>query len=309
MIKPIVFMADVAEAQQQLWLQALRSALPAETILPVTQLSQTQREQCEIAIVADGAQLHLCPNLKWVHSVWAGVEKLLAQSDLPIVRLVDPKLAQTMAESVLAWVLYLQRHMPAYAQQQSAHLWSPLAYRSAQQTQVGLLGLGELARAAAQRLVGNGYPVSAWSRNQKHFPGVSTFCGEDGLINMLKGCDIVVCLLPLTEATRGLFNQQLISCLPKGAGLINFARGAILNTDEVLLALHQGQLSHAVLDVFEQEPLPVESALWNHPKVTVLPHIAAPTDVNSAAKIVAENVNCYRRTGQIPNTVDLKQGY
>lgn len=302
------------EAEQALWLAALAKAMPEEHIIPFAQLSKAQQADCELAIVAnpDPEALTQLPNLKWVHSTWAGVERMLLELPTPhfdIVRLCDPQLADTMSEAVLAWSLYLHREMPTYAQQQAAQIWQPKTMVRAQDRSVAVLGLGQLGRASAERLAANGFNVLGWSRQLKQIAGVATFAGEEGLDQVLSASDIVVCLLPLTPATKGLLGAEKLSLLGKHAGLINFARGAIIDDQALLTALANDQLAHAVLDVFDQEPLPAQHAFWHSPKVTVLPHISAQTYPESASKIVADNIRRYRRTGEIPPSVDLPSGY
>lgn len=302
-----------AEAETA-WLQKLRAAMPQERIVSFRDLQAEDLAKIEIAIVAnpDPAEIARLPNLKWIHSLWAGVERLVSElgnSALPIVRLVDPQLSRTMAEAVLAWTYYLFRDMPEYAQLQKERTWQQLPYRRPDAVTVGLLGLGALGAAAAFRLQDAGFNVAGWSRSPKVLNGVETFSGDDGLEAMLRKTDILVCLLPLTQDTQGMLNGKYFSLLPQGASLINFARGKIVVTPELIAALDSGHLRHAVLDVFETEPLPVEDALWHHPKITVLPHISAPTDADTAAAIVAGNIAEYRRSGQLPATVDIARGY
>ncbi len=315
MSETIAFVGNLDAEEEAEFLAALAASLPEETIRPFRLLSAAEREAARIAIVAnpDPAEVALLPNLAWIHSLWAGVERLvrdLGANGVPIVRLVDPELARTMAEAVLAWTYYLQRDMPAYRRQQEAGTWRPLAYRPPGATMVGILGLGTLGGAAAERLVGAGFKVAAWSRSPKVVPpGVTGFSGPEGLAGLLAVSDIAVCLLPLTEATRGLIDAGRLSAMKPGAALINFGRGPIVATDALLEALDAGHLSHAVLDVFEVEPLPAESPLWRHPRVTVLPHISGPTTPASAAAIVAGNMRAYRATGRIPQAVDVARGY
>lgn len=118
-----------------------------------------------------------------------------------------------------------------------------------------------------------------------------------------------MCLLPLTEHTRGVVSQQTLAALPDQASLINFARGPIVEETALRTALDSGRLSHAVLDVFDQEPLPADAWQWGHPNVTVLPHISAPTHRQTASAIVAEHVRRYRLTGDIPPAVNRVIGY
>ncbi|MEI6738249.1 MAG: NAD(P)-dependent oxidoreductase, partial [Pseudomonadota bacterium] len=277
------------------WLASLSAAMPNERIVGDDQLTDAQAAAVQIAIVADPAPLPLSRyrNLLWMHSVWAGVERLLpviAERNIPLVRLIDPALTHTMSEAVLAWTLYLHRDMPAYAAQQRQRLWKQQTYTPTGELTVGLLGLGELGGAAAARLLGAGYRVCGWSQSAKQIDGVTSHVGIDGLQSVLEQSSILVVLLPLTPLTRNLLNIERIAMMPKCASLINFARGAVVDNTTLLAALDAGALSHAVLDVFEHEPLSSESALWLHPRVTVLPHISAPTNRTSAAKIVAENV-------------------
>jgi glyoxylate/hydroxypyruvate reductase A len=311
---PIPFIATADYAKTGQWIRALQQAMPQEQIVAFDSLSEQQRQSCQLAIVAnpDPADIQRLPQLVWLHSVWAGVERLLADlgtNDLKIVRLVDPQLADTMAEAVLAWVLYLHRDMPAYARQQQQNLWQPRDYIKPQDKTVSLLGLGALGEAAALRLLAAGFKVNGWSRSKKNLDHMTCFGGIAELPQMLAKTDILVCLLPLTADTRGLLDASTLAYLPKGAALINFARGAIIEDAALLAALDSQQLNHAVLDVFSQEPLPAEQAYWQHPQVTVLPHISAPTDLATAAAIVAGNIARYRETGQLPTSVDSLRGY
>ncbi|SFV07386.1 glyoxylate/hydroxypyruvate reductase A [Methylobacterium sp. 174MFSha1.1] len=315
MSEPIAFLGNLDAEEEAGFLAALAAAMPEETIRPFRHLSAEERAGIRIAIVAnpDPAEVALLPNLAWIQSLWAGVERLvrdLGQSSAPIVRLIDPELARTMAEAVLAWTYYLQRDMPAYRRQQEAGTWRQHAYRPPAAVTVGLLGLGALGSAAAGRLTGAGFRVAAWSRSPKSVPpGVTGYSGPEGLGDLLAASDIAVCLLPLTDETRGLLDGERLAAMKPGAALINFGRGPIVATDALLAALDAGQLSHAVLDVFEVEPLPPGSPLWRHPGVTVLPHISGPTTPASAASVVAGNVRAYRDTGRIPAAVDVGRGY
>ena len=315
---PIPYLFQGPPAKAQAWLTQLARAMPAETIVTLDQLSDGQRAQVELAIVAnpDPLELKTLPKLKWVHSLWAGVERLVADlhdSPLTIVRLVDPQLAATMAEAVLAWTLYLHRDMPTYARQQAARLWQAHTYVRPEHKTVGVLGFGLLGQAAAQKLLGVGFQVCAWRRSgavlDASLNPVTVFSGTDGLCEVLRRSNILICLLPLTPETQGLLDAKHLASLPEGAALINFARGPIVANAALLAALDSGAMSHAVLDVFEQEPLPVDSPLWAHPKVTVLPHISGPTDLETGAQIVAQNIALYRASGLIPAGVDRIKGY
>ena len=312
--EPIPFISGVPEDEAAQWREILAASLPEERICAPHALTAGERECVRLAIVADPdpAQLQEFPALEWIQSVWAGVERLVADlpaQDITVVRLIDPELARTMAEAVLAWTLYLHRDMPAYARQQRERLWRPLDYVPPGERQVGVLGLGELGRAAAENLRRAGFSVAGWSRSPRTLDGVRCLHGDDGLQDMLASSDVVVCLLPLTDSTRGLLDAHRLGWMRPEASLINFSRGPIVDDAALLAALDEGRLKHAVLDVFDAEPLAADSPFWAHPAVTVLPHISAPTQYASAARIVARNITEWRRSGQVPAGVDFKRGY
>ena len=311
---PIAFIAPADYEQTTAWVDALSLAMPELSIVALRDMDTESRQRCTVAIVAnpDPADLQELPRLRWVHSVWAGVEKLVAdlgETSLPIVRLVDPHLAHTMAEAVLAFTLYLHRDIPVYARQQAQRRWQALEYVRAENRTVSVLGLGALGNAAAKRLADDGFRVCGWSQSLKPIPGIGTFTGQSGFNAMLEKTDILVCLLPLTPQTRGLLGAEAFSLLREGASLINFSRGAIVNDADLKAALDSGRLRHAVLDVFEVEPLPNTQWHWGHPSVTVLPHCSAPTDRETASAIVAKNILRYVEDGSIPESVNRSRGY
>ncbi|MGI4982116.1 MAG: 2-hydroxyacid dehydrogenase [Janthinobacterium lividum] len=314
MSTPIPFVCAAHYTSGPAWIAALQQAMPDERIVALDALTAAEKADCTVAIVAnaDPAALRQLPCLTWVHSVWAGVERLMADlRDMPltIVRLVDPQLADTMAEAVLAWTLYLHRDMPGYAAQQARGEWLTREYVGPAQRTVGLLGLGALGEAAARRLQASHFNVCGWSRSRKSLAGVECFAGEAELDTMLARTDILVCLLPLTAHTTGLLDARRLGRLPQHAQLINFGRGPIVDDADLRDALDRGWLKHAVLDVFAVEPLPPQEWQWRHPRVTVLPHCSAPTNQHTASAIVAGNIRAYRATGVIPQGVDAVRGY
>lgn len=296
------------------WLGALRAAMPGREILPIAELDAKARAAAKYAIVTnpDPLEVATLPNLQWVHSVWAGVDGLLRGIPNPafkLVRLIDPQLSQTMAESVLSWVLFLHREIPIFQAQQRQTLWQPRPAVNFSARRVGVLGLGALGALAARRLAELGFDVLGYSRSPRTIPGVRSLHGESGLPQLLSESEIIVCLLPSTPATKGLIDARMLAHMRTGASLINFARAAIFDDAALRNALDSGRLVHAVLDVFEPEPLPQESWHWRHPKLTVLPHCAAPTDKTTAAAIVARHIAQYDASGQIPVSVDIALGY
>ncbi len=253
------------------------------------------------------------PNLKLILSLGAGVDHILADPSLPpgvpVVRLVDPYMTAAMSEYVQLQVLRLHRQDPAYLEQQRARRWRTLPQPNAAERRVGVLGLGVLGSDAALKLKVLGFDVAGWSRSERKLPGIATFCGADGLEALLRRSEILVCLLPLTPATAGILDARLFGLLPRGAALVNCARGGHLVEADLLAALDGGRLSAAVLDVFRDEPLPPEHTFWAHPRILVTPHVAAATHPPSAAAAVADNLRRLREGRPLLNRVDVSVRY
>ena len=311
-IVPFISMLPKADIDQ--WLKILKKKLPMERIVKFSNLKKSDYKKIDVAIVANPnpTEVKKLVNLKWIQSVWVGVEKLVESFKIErvkIVRLVDPEMNRTMSEAVLSWVLYLHRDMHFYQVQQNKRVWKEADYIKPSKKIVSIIGLGELGSASAAKLIENGFNVCGWSRGKKNIKKVKSFTGELGLKNMIKQTDILVCLIPLTRNTKYLLNYKMLSYLKKGASIINFARGAIINAKDLVKHLNSGRIKHAVLDVFEQEPLPKTSILWKHKNVTVLPHISAHTDMDTASSIVCKNIKMYRLKNRIPKSVDMARGY
>lgn len=308
----IPLLARISDEEEALWCHALEEHLHGIQIVPFAKLDNSGNHKLAIVANPDPQEVMALKGLEWVQSLWAGVEGLLAEptlENIKIARMIDPQLADTMAEAVLAWTLYLHRDMPAYAALQKQRRWHQLPYRQPNERRVTILGLGKLGQKAAETLAANKFTVQGWSRSTKKIAGVETFAGTAGWKKALAQTDILVNLLPLTEATKGLLNKQAFNAMQRGSSLINFGRGPVVNSADLLDALDGGVLRYAVLDVFEKEPLPVNSQLWAHPKITVLPHISAPTTIETAARVAAANIKTYLETGVLPETVDRTAGY
>jgi len=311
-IVPFISMLPKADIDE--WLKVLKKKLPKERIVKFSSLKKSDYKKIDVAIVANPnpTEVKKLINLKWVQSVWAGVEKLVESfkgEKVKIIRLVDPEMSRTMAEAVLSWVLYLHRDMHFYRIQQNKRIWKENDYIKPSKKIVSFIGLGELGSASAVKLIKNGFNVCGWSRGKKNISKVKSFTGKLGLKKMLKQTDILVCLIPLTKQTKYLLNYKTLSYLKRGASIINFARGAVINVKDLVRHLNSGKIKHAVLDVFEQEPLPKASILWKHKNVTVLPHISAHTNMDTASDIFYKNIKMYRLKNRIPKSVDKVRGY
>ena len=298
----ILFSADLDAAERAQWLGLLRDALPDETL--VDDRSGIDATAIDIAIVAKppiGA-LQGLPALRLIQSLWAGVDSLLRDPsvppDVPLARMVDPAMNQAMAETALWAVLSLHRGFFDLAEAQRAAQWQDVVQRRADELNVAVLGMGQMGRTVAERLVANGYRVTGWST-----------AGSRSLASVLADAEIVINLLPLTPATTGVLNRETFAQMRNGASLVNLARGAHVIDADLLDALASGRLSRAVLDVFHTEPLPADHLFWSHPRITVLPHVAAQTDPRSAAQVVAANIHALRAGRSPQHLVDRSRGY
>ncbi|MFM8681812.1 MAG: 2-hydroxyacid dehydrogenase [Alphaproteobacteria bacterium] len=256
--------------------------------------------------------LEALPRLEVVFSVGAGVDQLdldRLPRDIPLVRMIEPALEREMASYVAMAVLALHRNLPGYLGQQREKRWAVLPIREAAQTRVGILGLGVLGTAAAAALAPFGFDLMGWSRSPRSVPGIACFHGEAGLAQVLAACDIVVCLLPLTPETRGILDARRLAMLPRGAALVNAARGGHVVEADLVAALDAGHLRAAVLDVCATEPLPASSPLWSHPAILLTPHVAATTRAPSAAAALVENIRRHQRGEPMPGTVDRQRRY
>lgn len=257
------------------------------------------------------------PNLKAIFSIGAGVDHILADPelpDVPIVRVVAENLTQYMVEYVCWRVLDHQRHGILYREQQRGKIWHEPPQPPANEVAVGIMGFGELGRAAAKALLALGFTVNGWSRRPKQMDGVAAFDGEEGLSQFLKATDILVVLLPLTPATEGIIDYSIFERLRRdgplgGPCLINAGRGKLQREADILQALEEGLLKEASLDVFEHEPLAPQSPLWTHPRVFVTPHAAASSDPAHLAPPMLAQMTAHERGEPLENLVDREAGY
>ena len=256
------------------------------------------------------ADFSLFTRLKSVLSLWAGVERIVGNESLtvPLCRMVDPGLSEGMVEWVTGHVLRYHLGMDQHIHGQDG-VWREGAAPLARHRSVGILGVGALGTACAKALNTLNFDVHGWSRTKKEIAGVTCHSGPEGLKDCLKASQILVVLLPLTPATENLLNASTLACLPRGAFLINAGRGPLIDDDALISALDGGDVAHATLDVFRTEPLPKDHPYWAHPGVTVTPHIAAETRVETAAEVIAENILRAENGQPLLNVVDRSTGY
>jgi glyoxylate/hydroxypyruvate reductase A len=289
----------------------LQAHYPEITVL---RPDDAQAAQAEVAACwyPDPDLLKAYPNIKVLQSIAAGIDhlgKATLGSGLPVCRIVDDEQKRAMFEYILWGVLNVHRKFDIAQANQSNKHWARYSQRSAAAIQIGLLGLGELGGYVAQRLSEFGYSVAGWSRSQKTFDGVTCYSAAEGLDELLKQSEIIVNLLPLSTATSGILNRNLLNKMPRGGYVINCGRGGHLIRDDLIDVIHSGQLQGALLDVFDEEPLPDTDPLWEVPGVIITPHVASDASVSTIARHVAANALRHYRGEPLENQVDLTQGY
>ncbi|ERT90412.1 hypothetical protein P041_03107 [Brucella sp. 04-5288] len=258
------------------------------------------------------------PNLKVIFSLGAGVDHVFRDPqvpDVPLVRIISDDLTMRMTEYVVWQVLDHHRLGSRYRKQQQNHVWhEDRRQPAAHEVTVGIMGLGVLGRDAAEKLKILGFNITGWSRRPQKIDGVKTYHGGDGFTEFLKTADIFVCLLPLTPDTKGILSMSMFAQLksdgPLGEPvLINAGRGNLQNEPDILAALDRGLLSAVTLDVFNQEPLPANSPLWDHPKVTITPHVAAISSATVLVPQIIRQIEAFERDGTLEHVVDRSTQY
>ncbi|MCD0497798.1 glyoxylate/hydroxypyruvate reductase A [Achromobacter sp. MY14] len=295
------------------WKQALQARMPRLRILHESEVDDPTAIHYALAWKPPAGFFDPMSNLRLIINLGAGVDSLVGRNDLPagvpITRITDPQMARMMAGYVLFATLRHARDIPWFEQAQRRGEWAYRHPRSPEDTRVAVLGLGELGAYAAHELQRQGFTVLGWSRSPRQIAGVQCHAGMDALDTVISQADILVIMLPLTPQTRGLLNRTRLEKLPRGAALINVARGALVDQAAMTTLLQSGHIGAATLDVFEREPLPGDDPLWAMDNVLITPHLASVAIPASAAAQIAENiarVSC----GDAPaNQIDPSRGY
>lgn len=252
------------------------------------------------------------PNLEILFSIGAGIDQFdmrALPAHIRVVRMIEPGIAAGMVEYATMAVLALHRNLIDYREAQREGRWSPIGLVPAEERRVGVMGLGNLGQAVLRGLGPFGFPLSGWSRSPRDIEGVMCHAGEAALPTFLSQCDIVICLLPLTEETRGILCRDTLSRLPRGAAVINAGRGGHLVEQDMLSLLDEGHLSGAVLDVADPEPLPADHPFWAHPRVMLTPHVASMTRPDGAARALIANIRRFAGGKPMDGEVARDRGY
>lgn len=299
--------------RQKLWLDALKKELPKTQIEVYPDIRQPSEVEFLISMTLDNEHVESFPNLKVIQSFGAGVDQILKskllRDDMILSKMVDEYLCQDMFEFVFTAIAAHLKNIPSYIENQRQKIWKPKKYKRFRETTVSILGLGMLGSYVAKKLAENDFMVRGWSNSLKNIEKVESFVGFGELENCINGVDILVNLLPATSSTAQILNKKNLEYLSKGAFLINVGRGIHSDEEDIIALLDNGHLSGALIDVFDEEPLPLVHPFWEHEKVIVTPHMASQTNPYSAAKLIAENYRRFKMNQPLLHVVDRTRGY
>jgi glyoxylate/hydroxypyruvate reductase A len=295
------------------WRTALEAELPGLEVRVWPAIGDPA--DIDVAVVGHPPRgmLATLPNLRLVISLLAGAEAVLGDPTLPphitVARSSEPDGDQMMSETALMHVLRHHRYLHEYLLLQQRREWKPQARVRARERKVGVMGLGAIGLPAAVTLRDHGFDVAGWTRRPRTVEGIAVFHGRDQLAPFLARSEIVVCLLAVTPATEDILNRDTFALMPKGASVVNLSRGQHVVDADLIAALDQGHLAAATLDVFRQEPLPADSPLWAHPRITIMPHVARRIEAPAVARRIGENVRRLHQGQDLLYRIDRDAGY
>lgn len=296
----------------EVWRRAFASAMPNLEVRIWPEIGDAATiEAAAVGTMPPGALKQL-PNLRLIISLTAGTDALLSDPDLPdvpIVRCGDPAGDVMMNETALLHVLRHHRYMPDYQRAQQRCEWIKMPIMPASERKVGVMGLGPIGLGIAKTLAATGFAVAGWVRQPRTENAIEIFSGPDGFKPFLARSEILLNLLPLTPQTRHIVNAVTLQNLPTGAAFINLGRGDHVVEADLIAALDSGHLAAATLDVYPVEPLPSDSPLWRHPKITVMPHVARRLVPEDVAPRICTTIKQFRARLPLAQPVDRKRGY
>jgi glyoxylate/hydroxypyruvate reductase A len=294
------------------WLQLWRDALPG-AVVRLWQPGDDAAADYALIWQQPPELLRQARGLKAVFNLGAGVDAVLkqvaSQPDLPLIRIDDGAMAIQMAEYACYGVLHYFRQFDRYARQARDGEWTKHPPRDKAQCKIGILGLGVLGSRVAQALRHFDFPVLGWTRGPRAAADIPTVHGADGLRQLLRDSNVVICMLPLTAETRGVLDRAAMEQMPAHSYIINLARGAHIVQEDLLALIQSGHLAGAMLDVFEEEPLPRQHPFWQEPRITITPHISARTIRAETVRQVTQKIAALERGESVSGLVDRSKGY
>ena len=300
----------ISQRDPKAWVEALKAEAPDLDLEVYPEVKDPEKVEFALSWKHPHGVFNQYPNLKVIASMGAGIDHIISDDAIPqdiiITRVIDEQLTKDMSVFVLSLIL---EHLRNLAQHHCSKEWKTAKYLRPEEAQVGIMGMGVLGVGVAEKLIKNKFNVTGWSRTEKEILGVTTFHGNDQLHDFLKDSRVLVNLLPLTSETKNILNKSLFEQLPEGAYVINVARGEHLVEDDLLEMVNTGHLSGAALDVFRQEPLPMEHPFWKNEKIKISPHIASVTNPQTVIPQITENYFKMKAGKPLNNVVDREKEY
>ncbi len=308
---PIVIVSDIKNLEP--WIKALKKADPAIDVITHNEVKDKSAIEFALAWNYPHGIFSEYPRLKAISSMGAGVDHIINDKFLPehirIVRITDPLLSNDMFEYTLAVIMNRLRLLTYFQENQRLRIWKKRMYMRISGVRIGLMGAGTIGSHILSKLQNSGFKVSGWARTRGNKVPYKKYYGSGQMEKFLNNTDILICLLPLTAETYGILNKSTMKMLPEKSWIINMGRGGHIVDEELIEMLDSGHLDGASLDVFREEPLPVDHPFWSHPKIFITPHIASLPDPGSVAPQIIENYHRTIENRPLLNTVDRQRGY
>ena len=301
------------------WLDDLNAVSPDVTAIAAETPDDLMREIVDAEIVYGRLPKEpflLAKNLKWVQSIGVGFETMLypemIESDVVITNTAGA-FDSAMAEHALGLMFAFTRGVIFSERNRKSRNWNQnITLSQIDGRTACVLGLGSIGRAMISRLAALGVTVTAVDAQVTSAPdGVDNLFSPDQMLDAIADADFVLVALPLTEGTRGLINAACFERMKDTSYLINVARGPIVNESDLINALNAGKIAGAGMDVFEKEPLPKESPLWEMENVVMIPHLGGRSEEGGGnmQQIFIENLRRYVNGEELMNIIDKQKGY
>ena len=300
-------------------MKLIKTAMPNSTVISCDLANATQYMTNTDILLTWGSMdirpLYLmAPKLKWIHALSAGVETLV----FPEMKTNNTLLTNSrgihgipVSEHVFAMMLAFTRGLTIFIRQQDKKIWKRSSVEEIHDKTIGIVGLGSIGREIAKKAKGMGMQVIASKQTMTTELFVDKLYTPEQLPELLGAADFVVAALPLLEETKNLFTMKEFSLMKPSAYFMNISRGPVVNEADLVSALEQKLIKGAGLDVFEEEPLPETSHLWDMENVIITPHLAAlsPNYLDRAIKLFADNLARYGQHKEMLNVIDKNKGY
>ena len=295
------------------WQKILSEKLPGIDVLVYPHVGNPDLIDFIVCWKPEIGTLEKFKNVKVIQSLGAAIDHITSHYSVPqgchLTRIVDYNLTQDLWEFVLAGVMNQMKNLNIYSQNKSTKSWKPIDYQRITETKISILGLGEIGGFVAEQFAKLGFKVNGWASSTKDIPGVESFVGPTELEACLKNADYLISILPNTKATKGILNKHNLNNLNNGGYLINVGRGEHLVERDLIQLIKENHLAGALLDVFQHEPLPQDHKFWSMEEITITPHIASKTNLDSASDLIAENYKRYKLGDPLLHSVKADREY